>query len=226
MAGSSKKGDNMLQDLNLDGIEGLEGVQSEIGGSIPRKVELDIDDMILEEEFEDEEPGEVETPSEPEVELPEEPEETPEKPPRTKKKLSLVKLLIIGVAILIPLIGLTVGGMYYFSSEPEPVPQGTSFDPNMSLLPFIINYPKPNDADVMLLEMTITFPNQSARLEFEENMITYRDMIYRFIQGRGPLDLENPDIKKAMAEALVELVNGTIVSGEIKKIQITKMKEV
>jgi len=47
MAG--KKGgqdDDLLQNLNIEGVEGLEGVHIEAGGPLPKKVELDIDDAL------------------------------------------------------------------------------------------------------------------------------------------------------------------------------------
>ena len=94
-ASPKSEDDNLLKDLNIDDVEGLEGAQLAGGQPLPKKVELDIDDMLLEEDEEEAPPEAPEVPASAPVREPvPEPEAAPSeeaKPPR--RKISTVKLV-------------------------------------------------------------------------------------------------------------------------------------
>ena len=88
--------------------EGLAEAQSEAGRPLPKKVELDIDDMLLEEDIEEALEEALPPPAPVEEPLPEPvAEPKPEKPAR---KISRFKLLIIGLSafFLLAVVGTVV----------------------------------------------------------------------------------------------------------------------
>ncbi|MEW6266655.1 MAG: hypothetical protein AB1641_26585 [Thermodesulfobacteriota bacterium] len=218
-------GDNMLQDLNLADIEGLEGAHLEGGRPLPKKVELDIDDMFLEEE-EAAKPEEKPAPpakEEPEkeaaAELPAKPAEEP-KPRSPYLKIGLIAGAALVVAVLAA--GLILSKM---KTPPEPPPKA-AVPLEMELSPFVVNHTGREREVIQELKLFVAFSDAQGRLEFENKTLIMRDIIFRFLQGRGPLASNDNKAKSDLGTALTELINRTLKQGQAKQVLILKVNPV
>lgn len=221
--------DELLEDLNISDMDGLSDEAAEGGRPLPKKVELDIDDMMLEEEDE-EEPEEPEPEPEPEPEEIEEPAPEPEEEPKKKKgRLSLVKLIILALAVIIPLVA--AAGVYKWYSDKKAAEaqkkQAAPIGPILlELKAFVINYPGAEQDQVVRLTMALTFPTPILAQEFKVNEIKVRNSIYLFLQGQGPEVFNDSETKAQLIDKLKYLINGNLSQGKINKIQLLSIEKV
>lgn len=220
-------GDPLLQDLNLSDIEGLEGAIPADGKPLPKKVELDIEDMLLEEE---EPPAhEVRPERVPEAlkEIVLETEKEPaEKKPKTK--LSVFKLAIIGATVLIPIVVVVSLLLFTPIAKPKPKPtppKSVSGPADAELKPFIVNFSHPQTTKelIMYFKLEVLFSSAEGRHEFQAQNVMFRDLIFRFIQGHGPVPTNNPAARTEFSRTLIELINANLKRGRVEQVQILEM---
>ncbi|MFH1135155.1 MAG: flagellar basal body-associated FliL family protein [Pseudomonadota bacterium] len=210
----------LLKDLNLDDVDVSSDAQASGGRALPKKVELDIDDLGLDEE----EPAAPEKP---------EPEPLPAPPPlkdevaRPKPRLSRTKLILFIAAAVLPLL---IGGgvaAWYFLREKEPPPQVEVGPGQLELLPFIVNFPGSNPERLLELKLAVVFKNQQDQAAFESESNKLRDLIYRFVQGKKPDDLEDsPETKKELSLELAQLINASLKNVTVDRVVVVEIKKV
>ncbi len=208
--------------LNPD-FDDTSGLEIEEDRALPKKVELDIDDLILEDEdveIPDDEPDEEPEASEEEEAAEVEEEEEPDK---AKPKFSKAKLAILASALLIPL---TAGILWLTLSDgkkPEPAPQPQVAVEKLELLPFIVNLPLQQKELILKFRLSVSFQTTMVKAEFEGQTASMRDLIYRYLQGREPELLEDPEAKTLLAEELAGLLNGSLKKGRLESLQILEL---
>lgn len=210
--------------LNPDRDDLSSGQEIEQDRALPKKVELDIDDLILEDEtveIPDEEPEE--TTEAPEKEEEEAGTETEKKLGEAKPKLSKAKLAIMASAVVIPLIVVILWLTLSNGKKTEPDPQPPAAVEKLELLPFIVNLPRQQNELILKFRMSLSFPTALAKEEFEGRTATMRDLIYRYLQGREPDLLEDPEAKTLLAEELAGLLNESLKQGRIESLQILEL---
>jgi flagellar basal body-associated protein FliL len=246
---SPSSDDNLLKDLNIDDVEGLEGAQLAGGQPLPKKVELDIDDMLLEEDEEEaapEEPKEAAPAPEPEP-IPESeaaPSEEEVKPPR--RKISTFKLVLLILAFVLPLIIIVAPIIYIYWNQPAetPVQQAPLPVPEMlELKPFIINYPtgteagKPDDKEkpeadgseatpteaIVQIIVMVDFADKSVAEEFKDKEPAIRDGLFRYFQGVELKDIEDTAKQPEFGPALTSLVNEYLNQGKVRSVQVVSV---
>jgi flagellar basal body-associated protein FliL len=215
--GLGEEDEALLNELDADG-------ENDEQSPLPRKVELDIDDMVFEDE-EEEEGEEEEAEPEPELDL-EEPEAEPaEEEPKPKGRRSKKKLLFIGLLALVPLLGLGAAAYLFLGDQSEPEVVQEPVTPSLTLKPFVINY-APREKNVATLVLTVTFPSPEIMSEFERQIIVFRDKIYRYAQGMGPGPIDDLDAQQGMMTDLSLLINRTLTKGPIQKLSIDEFKPI
>jgi flagellar basal body-associated protein FliL len=242
-------GDNLLKDLNIDDVEGLEDAQIAGGQPLPKKVELDIDDMMLEEDEEEAAPEESKAAAPlPEPELPPSPETAPseaeEKPPR--RKISTTKLILLILAFVLPLVIIVAPVIYIFFDKPVETtePQVPPPVPKMlELKPFIINFPsvtaeggpdeteKPESSDspaaspesIIQIIVMVDFPDSTVAEEFKKRESAIRDGLFRYFQGVGLKDIEDVSKQPELSPGLTSLVNGYLNQGRVRSVQVVSV---
>ena len=214
----------LIKDLNLDDIDDMNmKEESDSGGrSLPKKVELDIDDLGLEAE-------------EPEIPPDEEPEPEPIPPPppveeeaeKPKAKLSKKKLFLFLILALIPiLVGGGAAGWYFFLKE-EPPPQIEAGPGQIEMMPFIVNFPGSDPEKLLELQLTVVFNTKQDESAFKDDKIKLRDLIYRFLQGKKPDDLEDEsDIKKQLGKEIAHLINVSLKTVRVKQVVVVGISKV
>ena len=216
-----------LGEAGLEDKPGAGQAAGESGRSLPKKVELDIDDMLLREIA----PPEATPP--PAVEQIPEPIEEKEVPapapaPKKKPKISRKKLLILGGAVLLPLMLTFVAVIWFFFSEEKPSPEekAAALPQIVRLAPFIVNYPEARPEIVVRVEISLTFADASAEALFEGRKIPMRDIVFRYLQGRGPAVVRDPQASTALSQGLMRLLEEHFASGAVKNVEIAKLEEV
>jgi flagellar basal body-associated protein FliL len=188
--------------------------------NLPKKVELDIDDLILEDE-------DVEIPEEKPEAAPEEPKdevvEEEEEPEEVKSKFSKLKLSLIASAVVIPLAAVTLWLILGKGEKPEIKPEPQAVLEKLELLPFIVNLPRQQSELIFKFKMSLSFPTILAKDEFAGQTAAMRDLIYRYLQGREPDLLEDPEAKTLLAEELAGLLNESLKKGRIESLQILEL---
>ena len=220
---------------DLDGLPGEEGLGTDIPAGdhgMPKKVELDIDDLSWED---DEEEPEVDSGPivEPEPEPAPPVEEKEEEPP---KKFSMFKLAIIGGATLVVIVALLAGYMFLFQDKEEPPPQTAAKPGMVELRPFVINYPAQDHEIIILLSLALRFPDEATRTAFDARKPLVRDLIFRVVQGYDPNDLTAAGSREKIQEVLGQLVNqemfrpdegqGALPPGEEIKVEVLGLSTV
>lgn len=205
--------DAQLEDLDLGEVDSLQDADTEAGRSLPKKVELDIDDMDL--------GGEEDKEKEPE----EEPEETPEQPEPEEEEAppqyssSKVTFLLGGVLIIV---AVAAGLLILFAPSPqEPTAVEERF--KIELQPFIINFPAPDEDVIIKLTLSLSFTSAGAMDEFTSRRPALRDLVFRFIQGRSPVNSDSPEVKTKLRKGLTDLINGSLEKGGVKQLKIVDL---
>ena len=248
-ASSSKsEDDNLLKDLNIDDVEGLEGAQLAGGQPLPKKVELDIDDMLLEEDEEEAPPEEPEAPApEPVGEPVPEAEAAPseeEKPPR--RKISTTKLILLILAVVLPLTIIIAPIIYIYMDKPVETTQQPAPLPMPEMLelkPFVINYQAetakagsgekdaqktegsptaPKETIIQIIVM-VDFPDGAIAKEFKSQESAIRDGLFRYFQGLAVTDIEDVNKQPELSPALTSLVNRYLKNGQVRSVQIVSV---
>ena len=217
--------DDLLRNLNLENVEGLEGIQVESGRPLPKKVELDIDDLLLEEDEVEAPPTAAEkqaaeAPAAEEAAGEEDKEEAP------APRISWFKLAIVASGVLVPLMVLVVVGVIYFRTPAPPVPPPKPAEvgqANLELLPFVINFPLDKGEMLIEMEMALYFDNPGGQREFESQNLYWRDLIYRYVQGKNPAELKEPVTRDSLSRELVELINAGLKTGQVLRVQLKKL---
>ncbi|MDY6851384.1 MAG: flagellar basal body-associated FliL family protein [Thermodesulfobacteriota bacterium] len=207
-----------LEDLDLGEVDSLQDTDTEAGRSLPKKVELDIDDMDFGvEEDKEEEPEEPE----------EEPKETPEQPEpeeneaKASPQYSSYKVAFLaGVALTI--LAVAAGLLIFFMPSPQ---QPVAVDEHLKieLQPFIINFPAPDEDVIIKLTLSLSFPSAGAMDEFTGRRTALRDLVFRFIQGQGPVNSDNPEVKAKLRKGLIGLINESLEKGGVKQLKIVDL---
>ena len=223
--------DLLMEDMDFDDLSGLEEAVQESDRALPRKVELDIDDMLLEEEDipETEEPEEKpgEEPEAAEEEPEEEPEaepeeETEEKPGRVSRtKLFLVAGGVLGLAVMVAVVAIVL--LANNTRKISAVPAGPA---TIELAPFIINFSEEKEEVIAEFILSVTFVTPQAKSDFEKRSVYVRDLIYRYVQGQGPGVLGDVAAKKEMVLGLRQLFDQSLKSGLVTKIKILSLRQV
>lgn len=194
--------DDLLKDLDAGEINGNGPADS--SRPLPKKVELDIDDF-LEEEIEDEPPPAAEEKPPPPVK--EEPKTDKKPVEEPHKRFSRKKLILLGSSGLV-LLAVIAGAVFFLLKDKEPPPDNTPPPVNMiELKAFLVNFPPPNDAFILKLELSIKFPNQLVLQDFSNNRLIQRDRIYRMVQSLGPTVMNAWKANKEMEALEIELAN-------------------
>lgn len=173
------------------------------GRPLPKKVELDIDELGEPGEEEEEEPAPLEAPPEEEAEVP--------------VRKPLAKLLLLGGGALVVLLAL-VGLVLFLVSGPEEAPRQAGGPTTLRLEPFLVNLTGPGRETVLKLTMAVTFSSPQAQEEFLTRRLALRDLIYRYIQGNGAGDLNQPQAKTALQDGLIRLLNESLRAGGVKQV--------
>jgi len=198
--------------FDLNSMPNLEEAQLEAGRPLPKKVELDIDDIFAEEGEKPEETPESEPEKETAAVL-----ETEPPPP----KYAFYKVVLLGGAGVLVLAGLIALVMWLVPEiQPAGVRQLIKAPVSMELQPFIINYPDEQRDTIIKLRVSLSFSNAQAREEFSGRLLTMRDLLFRYMQGQGPIDPKSQEAKDKLRENLIRLISGTLKKGKIKDLQI------
>ncbi|MBU2548538.1 MAG: flagellar basal body-associated FliL family protein [Proteobacteria bacterium] len=214
-------GDGPTGEMSLDGMDGLDAAGQEDGRPLPKKVELDIDEMmeVPEEDLEEEAPEE-----EPEEEAPVQEEAPEEEPPPariSRSKLAVLAggglLIVLAVAsVLIMLLG---GG-----PAPLPIPKVLFGSGSISQLkPFVINVPQADRDVIVTLTLDVTFSDKEAKGEFENRLLVHRDAIFRLLLTRDLPTMDSPKARNELAEELVRLIGGGLSKGRVERVKITEL---
>ena len=219
---AKKEDEEIIEDLNLDDSSfTVDNSIAEAGRPLPKKVELDIDDMA----FEDDEEEIPEVDQEPEIE-PVEVQPAEEEPAPPRRRWSRPKILVLIALVLLPLL---IGGgvAYKLFFQPEPPPEEPAGPPSVNLKPFLINYPGPQKDTIATLTLKIVFPNPVIEEEFNTRSPVVRDLIFRYVQGLGPQALTaGPEARDLMLIDLANIINSTLEPNRILKVDILEFKEV
>lgn len=214
--------DNPGDDLDLDDVQGLEAAQKEDARPLPKKVELDIDDMLLEEEEDEEDELPEELPPPTPVEAPSAPVPAPAPEEKPKSKISPVKLAVLGALVLIPIIVVVM--LYVFVLRDDSgTPEGAAAEVNVELKPFVVNFPAEEGRDEVIIRvfLSATFPDEATKNEFDDQRVVVRDLIFRYIQGQEAAKVSNVDSAEELGRNLTSLVNEALKKGRIKSIRVT-----
>ncbi|MEW5723329.1 MAG: flagellar basal body-associated FliL family protein [Thermodesulfobacteriota bacterium] len=219
--------DNLLKDLDLTQVEGLEGVHIEEGRPLPKKVELDVDDLLLEEEAE-EAPKKEPAAAPPKEEPAPEPEAKEEAAAAPKPRLSLFKVGLLAAAVLVPALVLLL--IVLLSGEkpapPTPPTAQVAGPTSLELKPFVLNFPQGDGEVIMELEVAVYFPDELTRREFEERTLVLRDLIFRYVQGRDPAVLAEPQAGVELSGKLAELINRHLEQGQVHRVKVLRLGRV
>ncbi|MBF0529459.1 MAG: hypothetical protein HQK55_09340 [Deltaproteobacteria bacterium] len=225
----NKPGDSgdeaLLQDLKLSDIEEVGGTVAQTGRPLPKKVELDIDDMLLEEEPPAQIKPEPKKP-EPVKELTPLPAEEASEDEEPKARISKKKIAIISALLIIPL---ALAILFFLPGKPKPTPVHTkkvaTGPVDVVLQPFVINFPGQSSGKepLMYIKFSIFFTTVEGKHEFDAQTVMFRDLIFRFIQGRGPIPFGNSPVRTEMIQSLIVLINEHMKHGQADQLQILEM---
>ena len=208
--------DALLSDVNFGDLGETGTMGSDEGRPLPKKVELDIDDMILDE---DEEPPEITEPEPIEEITPEEePEPAPAKFSRFKLAILAAAALLVLIAVAVPVIIMTTGEKV----ETEPAKPANPLD-NMIQSPFVINFPVADREIIMKMTLAASFPNEVVQQEFQIRQVVIRDLIFRYAQGLGPEMLNDTDYRAQLGTELAQLINETLTQGQVKNVAVLEI---
>ncbi len=179
-----------------------------------KKVELDIEELSDELDTEEE--------SRPEGEAPAEIEE--EAPPTSRVKIPRFKLFLVGVGTALAVILILVGLILALNhtrqkgvTKTQPLVQ-----PKQNLLaklkPFLVDYNSSGREVILKLTITLSFSGLEAKNEFEKQRVIMRDLIYRFLQGRGLIDLNKRAALLSLQQEIAKLINSALTRGRVKKV--------
>jgi flagellar basal body-associated protein FliL len=196
------------------------------GGPLPKKVELDIDDMFLEEVQEAEPPAPPPPPQSESAPVVEPESETDEKPAPRRKfpfKLALIAggvVLVLAVAVVLAIPRL------------KPSPQTAHDAPAVGmakplqaeLFPFVVTVAGPGEEQIVTFAVSVTFPSGNVQQEFESHEGVFRDLIFRFVSGRKNLDVARTQTKDELGKALTTLINQRLTSGKISQLAIIYLR--
>jgi len=204
---------DQVNGFDMDNMPNLEEAQLEAGRPLPKKVELDIDDIFTQEEA-----AEPEEALEPESEKETAEVLEAELPPPKYAFYKIVLLGGAGVLVLTVLISLVV--LLFPDIQPPEVRQLLEGPISMELQPFIINYPDEQGDTIIQLRFSLSFSNAQAREEFSGRLLTMRDLLFRYMQGQKPIDPDSQEAKDKLRENLIRLISGALKKGKIKDLQI------
>lgn len=216
--------DSFLKDLDASNVAALEENGLENGRPLPKKVELDIDDLMFGED--EDEAEETEEPAEAgEQETVEEAPPPSEEPPR-RVKYDVKKLTVLASAGLLG-IGLLIGvGLWLRPTEgpPPPVRNVQPAARAIALEPFIINFPTPQGADVIItLTVSLVLSPGASPSQVASQTTVLRDMIFRYVQGQGPFDPSDQPTKERLGQELGGLIRNHIKAGVVERVEITNL---
>ena len=220
--GASNSEDALLTDLNLGG-EAMGGAEFDQGRPLPKKVELDIDDMLLESE--EEEPPPPPRPRRPHRKFPNRRRKKRRKrssPGFPKKKLAI----LMGIAALV-LTVIAAPIIYIFGEKEEKtVEEAIPKPPKLYLKPFIVNFPAKERDRLVKVSLAVEFPNNAVESEFNHDLPVLRDLIFRFIQGQGPAISRPKADMDELIKQITGLLNGLLKAGRVDKVEILEIKNV
>lgn len=200
-----------------------EGARAQAPRSVPRKVELDIDELPqdLAVEVPETEHREEEAPIEP---------EPAEQPARAAVRSSFPKLvLLFGVvtALFLVLLGLTGFMIYRWQHPPQPVrPMVLPESLALNLMPFVINVSTGAEERLVTLNLSLTFSSLKTKAEFLNDQIVFRDRIYRLLLQQSTTDIEQKDVLISLQRAVADLINASLTTGEVNLALLAPSKPV
>ena len=188
-----------------------DGLKTDGDASGHRKVELDIEELP-EALYEEEALPEEEDEAVPDAEADAEQEEEGPPPKRSRAKLFL--LGAIGGLLLVVLIGI-ISLVFILGDKGaetnQPPPETMSLD----LAPFVLSAPTDSSDQIGTLKITLTFSSIEGKSEFRDRRTIYRDLIYRFLQGRDPEEFESKDSRVVLQQRIAELLNEDMTRGRV-----------
>lgn len=206
------------------GLEEEDGAE-EPSRQLPRKVELDIEELP---DMEEDEPAPP-----PAKEEEEEEDEEPASPQAApaKKKSPLKLLLVFGL----PLAALLTAGalaLFFFMKTPEQTAPGeqeaaqgeTAAAPQparallVKLHPFVVSQRIGGQDMVLRVSMAINFNNLKAEEEFRLKRTMNRDLIYRFLESQDLRGLNTNESITQLQDKLKSLINSSLTKGYIDKV--------
>ena len=229
MDSTSSDDDLLLEDVDFGDMKGLEDAAQDSERALPRKVELDIDDMLLEEEefpeeAEEEGAAPAEEPeAEPETAPAEEPEAEPEAAPGgiSRFKLILIAaggLVVLGIAVIAAFVLLSNN-----STDGKSVITGPA---KVELAPFVINFTGEKEEVIAEFILSVTFPTPEAKAEFESRSVVLRDLVFRYVQGQGAGILDDAEGRKKLLIGLKDIFDQTLKTGPVEQVKILSFRPV
>jgi flagellar basal body-associated protein FliL len=208
--------DAFLKDIDFGELGESGAIGLDEGRPLPKKVELDIDDMILED---DEEPPETTEPEPVEEAAPEEePEPAPAKFSRFKMALLAMAAILVLAAVAVPVIIMTRGDKV----ETETVKPANPLD-NLIQAPFVINFPGDKQDIILKMTVAVSFPNQAVQQEFQTQLVVIRDLIFRYALGAGFDSLNDQASRSILSQELAQLINENMKQGTVKSVDIIEI---
>jgi flagellar basal body-associated protein FliL len=200
-----------------------EGARAQAPRSVPRKVELDIDELPqdLAVEVPETERREEEAPIEPE------PAEQPARAPVRRHFPKLILLFGAITALFLVLLGLTGFMIYRWVHPPQPVrPMVLPESLTLNLMPFVVNVSTGTEERLVTLNLSLTFSSLKTKAEFLNDQIVFRDRIYRLFLQQSATDIEQKDVLISLQHAVADLINASLTTGEVNLALLAPSKPV
>ena len=152
------------------------------------------------------------------------------------------RLILIGSALVLLIVGAVVVNMFLFSAPEKPkeapvapppvrtqvVPSAPTLTPAPPIAQFMVTWPAFNvplkgpEGDVAIFTITLTIPVDEPLLksEIESRTTVLRDAVYYYLSKRTLESLMDSSRAEELREQLVQVINEHLTSGKIKKIFI------
>ncbi len=216
--------EGVLKEFDLGEMAGVESAGLEDGRPLPKKVELDIDDMLLGEEEEEPEPSPDEKDEAAAEAAAAAAQEDIEKVPA---RISRKKLAILAGAALLLIITLGAAVIWMLPSDKPLPPEETAAGLNsVEMEPFLIDIPANNSSVLMQFKITVAFSTPQEKSFVEAGTPLLRDAIFRFVQSQANLNPEDSIALDKLQNDLTMLLRNTAREYGIKSVRITDMKPV
>ena len=224
--GNSPRDGDFLDALNLENVDGLENAQTE-SGALPKKVELDIDDLYLEEDEEEEAAAPAKEEGPPKEEARVEAEAPPKEEAPAKKKRSP---LVVSLALAVPLLLAATGALVLLLPEkevaPPPVEQVELGPGQIQLAPFLINYPSGKKDSLIKLNVVVNFTKPQTEESLPPKVVVIRDLIYRYVQSLDPAVFSEQGAQDKLSAELTAIMNSQPDTGGVKEVVVLQLEAV
>ena len=206
-----------------DGAPPSEGARVQAPRSVPRKVELDIDELPEDLAVEVPETQErvEEAPAEPELEEP---------PVQAPARSAFPKVLVLfggATGLFLILLAVTGFSIYRWMHPPQPVrPMVLPESLTLSLMPFVVNVATGSEERLLTLNLSLTSSSLKTKDEFLNDQVVFRDRIYRFLLQQSTAEFERRDVLIALQHAVADLINASLATGEVNLALLEPAKQV